>query len=473
MSPTTTSTTSIEDLPPEMISELFGYLPPKDLVACSQVNKRWYSIYAAFKLQSLVTIDSEDFFRWYHSNQPIQEAEQCRRWMFVRLAKKPLLSNLKHLALCDSEFEFDFNDLNRFEQLVHLEMATFPSICGKIHLNLPRLKVLAIHYWDRQCPLTIDAPELSTLLYGYEDAEPLKVKHPETIRMLETNIDSGELGVFKGVKCLVTEEFEKISKTILLTLPKLRELRYDQDIEEVFAKECLHGAGTVNRVRKMLSQFMDGAKKLRDNDFRFRFAGLQLNNEKDVNKIDVQVHKRFGEEYVHNEYVYMKNYHLIESDALHFVHRVNYTSLLSHVTGEFPRCFSQKFTGIERVEATAEVQDPDHFLWFLRSLRFLRKLELAWTKLGQEFYDQLPASAPYLASLVLGEGHCKKGLQVNFDFFSRLSRLSELTIGPAIWSKSLPSLTRSLSRLKRDHLTVRSGWERFKIDKTGLLNKMN
>ena len=33
--------TSIEDLPPEMIFELFKYLHVEDLAICSMVNKRW------------------------------------------------------------------------------------------------------------------------------------------------------------------------------------------------------------------------------------------------------------------------------------------------------------------------------------------------------------------------------------------------------------------------------------------------
>ena len=99
--PTTVSTTSIEDLPSEMISKLFYHLPPKDLAACSMVNKRWQSIYAAFKLHRLVANSYHDFDRvlssWWDSNETIREAERCEIKIFFRMVDKPLAGtfNLK------------------------------------------------------------------------------------------------------------------------------------------------------------------------------------------------------------------------------------------------------------------------------------------------------------------------------------------------------------------------------------------
>ena len=467
MSQTTSTTTCIEDLPWEMISELFKNLPPEDLVACSMVNKRWHSVYSNIKLHSLVVTNYGDTFRWYYSNRPIKEAERCGLSMFLRLLEKPLLSNFNHLVLSGS-FEFVLNDLNQFQQLVHLEIGVASPV-EKVHLTLPRLKVLAIHYWDPRCSLTIDAPQLSTLLY--EDVGPWEVKHPETIRMLETEMVDAKLATFKSVDCLVIRQFKAINKSILLTLPKLRELRYDRDIEFVFDVEYRREAGTSHRIKRTLNDFLDEAKRLRGSDFRFTFAGLQLTNV-NVDKIDfeVQVHKKTRTEYVHNEYVYMKNYHLIEPDALHYIRKVDYTDLLGHATGGLPCCFSKKFTGIEDVYATDEVQNPDHFLRFLESLGFLRKLILENTGLGQEFFDQLPASARSLISLTLRDEHCEDELQLNFDFIGRLSSLSWLDIRPVLSFESLTSLVRSLGRWKEAQFYFQSREERFKIELAHLTN---
>ena len=465
----TTSTTCIEDLPPEMISELFKHLPPEDLAACSLVNKRWHSIYAAFKVHSLaITRDVNVSDEWYHSNQPFQQAERCLWVHFYGLLKKPLLSHLKHLALYKYEIDFDLNKLNRFRQLVHLEF-NITLRNKKLHLNLPRLKVLALHRWNEHCALSIDCPLLSTLLYSEEeDANLLEVKRPETIRKLETNMVDTKLAPFKGVNYLIAKEFAAISKATLLLLPELRELHFLLDIEYIFWKDSTK-VEVADRVKRTLSGFVNEARKLRGSDFRFTLAGFEL-TKVDVEQIDFGVQIEDGEETVSNEYIYMKNYHLIEPGAIDFIYYVDYTDLLRHVTGEFPRCFSQKWTSIGRVYASAEVQDPDHFLWFLKSLRSLRILDLEETGLGQEFFDQLAASALSLRSLFLQGGYCEDGLHLNFDFVGEFLGLSNVEIGPDLSLESFRSIVRSLGRLKSGHFDVRSR-ERFRIDKQVYLTK--
>ena len=458
MSSPTKRTICIDDLPPEMICAIFEHLHPKDLASCSMVNRRWHAIHAGFKLHRLVVTDyhpTYDLIKWYHSNQPIQEAERCRPAMFLCLEEKPLLSNLRHLAVAGS-FEFDFNKLNRFRQLVHLEIC-IGWLGGEVHLNLPRLRVLAFHRFNSDCALSIDCPELSTLFYYNEDRKLLDVKHPETIRKLETRMSGPKLALFKSVECLVTKEFEVISKATLLSLPNLRELRYDQDIGHL-VDEFDSAPGTVDRVKRTLSEFLGEAKKLRGSDFRFTFSGFQLTNV-NVDQIDfgVKVIKIIRKEYVFSEYVYMKNCHLIEPDSMHFVRRVDYTSLMRNVTGEFPRCFFQKFTGIEEVKVAGVVKDSDHFIWFLKSLRFLRSLELSGSGLGQEFYDQLPAIARSLVRLELS-GLCEKTeLQLNFDFLCEFSCLSDLSIYPGLSVRSATSLVRLLGGLKEVYIYLRSG----------------
>ena len=459
--------TSIDDLPPEMIDELFEHLSPKDLTACSLVNKRWHLIYSNFKLHRLVVSDDEDdTFRWYDTNQMVEEKCFCGLGMFCRLVEKPLLSALKHLAVCTWGPEFVLNKLNRFQQLVHLEMRINDFNQRKVYLNLPRLKVLVFPCWNYYCALSIDCPLLSTLVYSGEDEDVnlLEVKHPETIRKLKTDMVAAKLVPFKSVECLVTEEFEAINKATLLSLPRLKEFSYIQDIWYLFYLKSEGRIGTLDRLKRTLSEFVDEAKKLRGNDFRFTFSGLQLANV-NVDQIDFGVQIANGKETVSNECFYMKNSHLIEPDALHFVSHIDYTRLLSHVTGEFPRCFSQKFTGIESVWATAKVPDADHFLSFLKALRFLKDLKLEKTGLSQNFYDKLPASAGSLTRLKLNGGYCEDGLQVNFNFIDGLPCLSELLIRPDLSLEVLPSLVRWLGRLGEGQFMVRWREDDFWIEK--------
>ena len=67
--------------------------------------------------------------------------------MLVRLVDKPLFSNLKHLTLCGELIEFDLNKLNRFRQLLQLEV----EFSGKVNFNFPKLKVLTFHWFNADC----------------------------------------------------------------------------------------------------------------------------------------------------------------------------------------------------------------------------------------------------------------------------------------------------------------------------------
>ena len=467
MSSPTEPTASIDDLPWEMIRELFKHLGLEDLMACSMVNRRWHSVYAALKLHRLFAIGNHRDYRltkWSYPTRRVEEVERCSLAMFCRLTEKPLLSNLKYLALSGCSYydqsryycRSDLNELNRFQQLVHLEIRL--GWFADAHLNLPKLKVLVIYGLYCDFTLSIDCPELDTLLYR-RGTGWLDVKHSETIRMLETDLVCPELARFKSVECLVTNQFKAISQDTLLLLPRLRELVYDRSIEYLFTNEFCHEAGSGDRMKRKLSEFVDEAKRLRGSDFQFIFAGLQLANV-NVDLIDfgAEVLEAFdGDAYerVSNEYIYMKNYHLIMPGAQHFVRRVNYTRLLSYVTKEFPRCFSQKFTGIRIVRVDGIVKDPDHLLWFLKSLRFLDDLVLDSTGLSQEFYDQLPASAHSLVSLKLKED-LKNELHLNFDFVGEFSSLSELEIQHHLSLRSTISLFRWSDRFKNNPVIVRS-----------------
>ena len=142
MSSSSKPANNFDGLPAEMICELFEHLHPKDLSACSMVNKRWHSIYSSFRLDRLVAIDEDPYYHtrtWWYEDQIIEGKEWCYLTMFRRLVDQPLVSKLRHFALRAYKVEFDLNRLNKFRQLVRLEI-TLTDLHGKsVILNLPRL----------------------------------------------------------------------------------------------------------------------------------------------------------------------------------------------------------------------------------------------------------------------------------------------------------------------------------------------
>ena len=461
------STTTIENLPPEMISELFRLLHPKDLAACSLVNKRWNWIYSNFKLHRLVAIDHphDRPNEWYETGNKIEEKEMCHPDQFYRLAEKPIVSNLRYLALFESWNGFELTKLNRFSQLVHLEIHTgFLNISYtiQVNLNLPELKVLVIHRFNRRYPLLLNCPQLGLLVYRGEPADSnlLEVMHPETIRKLETDMLDEKLSPFINVECLATRDLRLINRTTLLLLPKLKELHFKLDWTP-FAE--LNDPSEFLQSKEQLKQFLDDVNSLRTpGSFRFRFAAFELNKAK-LEQIDFNVQIGRSFEYAWAwEYLefYMKNYDLIDG-SVDFHHPVNHTLLMRQVDGKLPSDFFEKITKIQKI-VTFDTVDIDQFLSFLKSLRSLRMLYLIRPKLGQEFYDQLPALAQSLDHLELFEHNDE--IRLNFEFLLRLPRFSKLNL---FCGEVSPESERSLIHSVGKQVQVTFYSKHYAVDKWG------
>ena len=332
-----------------------------------------------------------------------------------------------------------------------------------VNLNLPKLRVLAFHFPNRNCSMSIDCPELNLLVYRGESEgrNLLNIKQPETIRKLDTDIIGPKFSSCKNVECVITRRLEAIGKNTLLLFPKLNELHYNAGTRKAFS-----GFGDITTLKQELTEFLDDVNALKGSDFQFRFAGFQMNKTK-LDEIDFDVQVVKGRETVFNEYVYLKNYQLIDPDGtLDFICFIDYTRLMSKVPGEIPVCFFKKFIGVYHVRAKC-VQDESHFLWFLKSLRSLRKLELDCSGLSQEFYDQLPESANSLSSLTLQRDNeiCQRELQLGLDFIAKFSGLSELLIHPILTFQSGPLQARWLDKLEKCILEFRLREKRFSIKK--------
>ena len=448
------SPVTIDDLPTEMLCELFKHLNPRNLVACSLVNKRWNSAYSTFRVRRLVACAfrwSRD--RWYDSRK-FEERDFCHLERFHRLIDKPLLSNLQHLALCRHywyrDSPIDLNKLNVFRQLIRLEIETDLG-SEKVSLHLPKLKILAIHLYREEGILSIDCPELSTFLHwGANHSNLLEVKHPETIRRLDTAVMCpDQMAQFKNVEYLVVYRRDLINKDTLVSLPSLKELHcyycFGRDEFSRFLEN-----GTFEKRTEPLRKFLDDLEMLRDSDFRVTLAGLPLTKWL-LNPVEFGVRIEEGRETLYEESVYLKNCHLFDPNVPDLASRtVDYVRLMKLVVGEIPAAFFQNITGIRTVEITKEVASESHFLWFLKSLNSLEELSLNCTKLSQTFFDQLPASIRLPLSLNLKCGSTDREIErsLNFDFLEKLPRLTSLYIGVKLSFASLTSLIISLNKLE-------------------------
>ena len=437
-----------------MVCELFKHLNPKELVVCSMVNKRWHSIYSGFKLYSLVVFSDFAFYPT-NSGRPIKEHEHCQLNVFDSLADKQLLSNLKHLALGGDPHPgrtpaFNLNKVNQFRQLTLLEVDIGNLVAKKINLNLPKLNVLKFIQVNYHCSLFINCPDLRVLLYRGESKYKslLKVKHPETIRKLETDMLGKKLERFKNVECLVTQELEAVSMETANKLPRLTKLCYNENLEFAFKWKCekkiCKFLDFLERIKQNLKELSGSLEGQRGADFQIFFSGFPLNK---IGEIDFIHRLRTGPGLVYNEYIYLKNHHLIDPDCtLSSIRRLNYSqsTMMKRFDSETQSRFLKIFTQVKAVEAVWQVLNANHFLWYLKSLRSLKALELRGVKLSQEFYNQLPSSAPSLIKFSLIE-QAEKGLELNFDFIGNFSYLFEIWISNLSF-ESFISLLKALNK---------------------------
>ena len=460
-----TKPTVIEDLPLEMICELFRHLHLKDLAACSMVNKRWQLAYSDFKLERLVVFDQCDYYylvgEWRYSDREVEDKELCHLRTLKSLADKPLVSKLKHLLLCDYCSGFDPNQLNCFQNLVHLEINTeyISKDINEISLRFKKLKILTFNkeivcrYVNQKTRFLVDCPELNVLLYRentqFEKVRTyLDIQHPEKIRKLETNMVVSELARFKNVECLITDNLEVISKSALEALPKLKELHFNQCIWSLF-KSNSKRPGTMNRIKRILREFLTDLEVFSKPDFKFRFAGFPL-TETMLEGLDFGMEtledrdRWLTFEKVSNEFIYMKNYQLIHpDDTLRFIRRLDYNCLIANVTNEIPSDFFKKLGSVQVIVCGA-VGELNHLLWFLSSLGSkVKEIEIEGVQLKQYFYDQLPSVTPSLVILRIKRvSLCRNELQLCFNFIDKLPRLSMIFITEGLTIESISSLVR-------------------------------
>lgn len=445
-----------------MIYELFNYLHPTDLTACSMVNKRWHWLYSGFKLPRLVIGDDPSHFYFPKSgfsSEKIENQEIFYPKTFDHLADQPLLSNLKCLVLCGVSPKFDLGKVNEFKTLVHLIINVL-YLPENLKLNLPKLEVLIFCQSNGYTSLSVDCPKLNELIY-YEVGEKnlLDLKHPESIKKLNTNLGS-KLTSFKNVECLFTQEFALVSKSTLRSLPRLTELHFEKNLNNFKKFE-------IGMVKQKLKEFMDNLAVLGQPGFKFRFAGFQL-NKISVDQLDFGVQEGSDILCLENEYVYTKNRQLIDPDcALSFIRTVNYTRLMNLVTGELPSYFTKQLTCVEEVKLFGAIQNANHLLSFLKSMRALKNLIINGSQLLQEFFDQLPISAKSLTGLELQRDNDDK-TPINFDFVSKLS-LQWLYVHLCLSLESLDSLIRS-SRSTRCFFYLRFKEHLFCIRKRKIPN---
>ena len=441
-------TASIDDLPPEMLSELFKHLNLKHLAVCSMVCKLWNQLISRHKVTRLVVVPRGlKKERWWHVSRPVDEyLEVCPLRMFATLLCRPILSSLKHLRInvYHGLAQLEPNDLNLFRQLIHLEV-DYPIVRPNTEINwiLPNLEILKVRLYEHD-RISIDCPKLKVFSSDCRPGVSIDVKWPETISTLCAALYGSQLTKFKNIetyKC--TAELQFVNDALIEQLPRLKMLEVCGDPQDLYFT-----LQTVDGVREFLKRLLSDRRKVLRSDLKLFFAGIEIVDEALVDRLDLQaLDVGVGNSTrLSNEHLYFGDYPADQRpnllDELEFVQKANYTRLMS-LMNELPPDYFMRFYHVRCISTSGDIQRPEHFATFIKRLEFVEHLELLYPSLQQEWYDRLPSICS-LRSITLYES---EAIELSFDFLGRFEPFiemldvdRELSLNSA---SSLPNLIKS------------------------------
>lgn len=448
------SQTTINHLPPEMLLAIFKNLSARDLFEKMPVCKLWNEVISLVKIERLsVDADLDPKERWYHSKRPGSESQLCHPNLFVAHHKKSTFSNLKYLRLHCRLWngklkDFDFNDLNTFKHLVHLELFYYPD--NKLYLNLPNLLVLYLDWPTSQCNLEIDCENLS-VFHNRENADndSLLVHHPNTIRVLDTGKPGTHLAQFKNVECLRYRHFDRRSfdSSILLNLKNLKVIHYDFDLQYFNSDFFDVNEDTFEDILQELRSFMQKKRTLGRSDLTVYFSGLRLARE-DLSDINfaLDAHDRLN--FIVNERLYMRNYDRVRNE-MGFIRKVNYNQLLRSIQ-ILPGDYFSRFFNLDEVTATCPLNEQ-HFLQFLKNIERLKFLRLYDPDLSQGFFESLPEFCSLAQIELLREADDIRDneIELNFDFIRKFNKMNFIRIDYNLSRTSMRTFIASFRNLRR------------------------
>ena len=426
-----------------MVNEILKQLPWFELTSLRSVCKLWNELVSVMTICRLIVdgnLESKE--KLFHSNRPHRKCEVCHPNLFIAQCKRPTFLNLTHLVLgnkfCDDSMCFDCNRLNVFNRLVHLEIHC--EMTNHLGLHLPNLEILLLgKNYDRI--VMLDCEKLRVLSYWWPE-HLLNVRHPETIRVLESDMSSAKLAEFKGLEQLKCTNnyfeynYSSINIAKLISLKKLEVLYYTV---------C-----DVNDLREDLEQIMRQKQRLGRSDLMVYFSGLRL-IEEDLSDIDFEL-KKDDNENLSIEQTYLRHYGRLQEQMLDEQH-VNYSDLFDAVD-VLPEDYFRRFSNLRHV--TARVSSPvdeQHFATFLRQIYCLQQLKLYGWNLSQRFFDSLSEFSSlcllYLSSAKAREKTTEHNeVQLNLSFIGKLKKMQVLEIHENLSLQSVMSLVNSIENLK-------------------------
>lgn len=441
----------MNELPNELMCLIFNKLNLIDLFNnCRLVSKRWKVLIDSIKFQHLIISDFNISFYFYLPSKPINPNHikfindedldldpdsyplldlYLDKLLYLDLnliLNSNIIKNnfikLKYLKIdfkSSLKLNLDLNNLNKFNDLEHLELV---SACCKENsiLKLPNLKFiyLNIYHYYYHSKLQIDTPKLVTVFISLSLSK-IEFVHPESIEFLDEycyvkNLNQIEdLNKFKNLKKyqVKIENLDfNINQDPLSKLPiDLQFFNFHYDIYWYNDKYSLNHLNNfinfilndkINKKRKNLKIYFDNIELIENKSFDE--YGFQLGNNRDFLE------------------VYHKNYDQLTT-LPNF--RLTYNRCIKVFKNEIPIDFFNKFNRINSLSVKDEVNE-NQLIVFLNGCSNLTSLSFYDCYLDKQFYNQLPKIENLLVSLTI----LRNKNEIDFKFVNQFKLLAHLTL---------------------------------------------
>ena len=376
----------MDDLPELPFEKVLSYLSLEDRLKARAVSRRWYHVINSFKAKSLCFSELPSGFieaksRWVSGAFAKNFISSPRFASFFNTFGPTILSNLKHLRLCDLYLDLEqattfAPTLNSFGQLLEkLDIIRFylhdlPANSDSkvpVELKLPALHSLQLEdisevgAWKGNVVLILDAPKLQKVQL-FTCGSCLELVHGESVEWLYIIEMGFQMQKLKNlqylyVKGVYFDDFdgEEIDPTFLSGLGQLKELHLsdEQSLEDLFELERFSGR----------------------TDLKIYYHGLLLNGPNDpaVDSLDSGILAQLAE-----------NPSRL-ADEMPFRDFLDYAHI-ECVDPEVAIDLVNRFTRLRHVCVNNPVEDIDRFL---RLLKNVGEFEFRCNQ-PQELFDLLP-----------------------------------------------------------------------------------
>ena len=456
----------MDSLPELPFERILSFLSLEDVIKSRGVSRNWCIKTDSFRVKSLCYSEQPSDFiegkgRWVSGSFAKNFISSTRFASFFNTFSQSILSNLKHLRLCDLRLDEENRPafalvLNSFSQLEELDLIGFAyprhfRLNAEVKLNLPMLNSIQLGDVCAMRKLTLDAPRLKQVkIWQCPPYLRLDIVHTEPIERLL--VDLLEYTVVNNLKNLQYLNYlymveKSIDSTLLSSLEQLKEIHLDQhsslnNLNNLFEQKQRYG-------RTELKIYLRGLLLSGPNDPAIGSLVGELPSESNVELLRC-----------------LAEHPSRLADEIPFEMKIDYSAIERAFPGSEINVL-KRFTDLSIIFLNRPVQNVQHFLNFLKSFPNIVVLTI-FSDQPQNLFDRLPEYSAVQRLNIFTDVNIRPS---DYGFLFRLKQLIYLELSNSFNAETVRKIFKELQYLSlfsfvyNKHLaTIKTGHsKRFEV----------